>query len=145
MIFDYALELILLAVAANIGNRDGFMCAIGLLALSVAGDFFVETTSGIEYYAIYAGIAFGYMFALSILPRSRIRDEMMILQIICMTVQFLGLALWVLYYGPEVYLILVEAVFAIEIARLVANGFRTGMARDSRRGPNDNLHDHSGL
>lgn len=142
MIWDYSLYIMAAAVVANAGNKAGFEIALIWSLISIGLQPFIDSTNGIEVFALYAAGCLLTLYCIATMEKTRIRDDIMALQVIGMAVQFLGLLMWVLYYGPEVWLTLTESVFIIEAARLIIHGVSERVAKHRRGRTSNNLRNH---
>jgi len=147
MIFDYATEIMVFALAINWRNSGGRQVAWILLWTSVLFNWIIGQSVWIESYVLYSlnELVMIHFVYHSKAPDNLVRG-MIWISIASIGVQLIaGLIMWIEYYDSSIYMIACQSIFILQVIRLTSHGLVTRKAGNTGGGSLDYLHtDNSG-
>ncbi len=138
--FEHALLLMIGAIILNLRN-DGSVIAGVFLLLSLMLGYIQLHTANVELFALYAFVELLFIHAIHYLstPKALVTD-MINLSRLSITVQLIGVVMWIEFYSSDVYILMCEFVFAMQLIRLYAHGYAERKITNIWGGALDNLY-----
>jgi len=140
MIFEYALPIMIVVLATN-WHGDGRILAGLFLLVSLVFGWMLTYSTFIDSYVMYAlgELALIHFMYISNGPEKLVRD-MIKLSTLSIVVQLSGLLMWMDYYESTLYMAFCQAVFILQIIRLLAHGLANREATNTQCGFMDSIH-----
>lgn len=138
--YEHALLLMIGAIILNIRN-DGSVIAGVFLLISLMLGYIQIHAANVELFALYAFAELLFIHSIHYLntPKTLVAD-MINLSRLSIAVQLIGVVMWIEFYSSDVYMLMCEFVFAMQLIRLYAHGYATRKVTNIWGGALDNLY-----